>query len=193
MSGPNADVAGIFASFVDYHHLDRRMQSGELIRLDVGCDLDHYLGDVGRTAPVSGQFSAGQREVWQLLVAAYRAGLGYIRDGVTSDDVIHASLNRVHNLRDELKTEMGRAAAAQLLEQAGADSWQLHGVGLESAECCARPKTLRTGMVLAFEPGLSVDGQAFYLEDMVLVREHGSEVLTPGLPYTADEIEDGMR
>jgi Xaa-Pro aminopeptidase len=48
-------------------------------------------------------------------------------------------------------------------------------------------------MVLAFEPGLSVDGQAFYLEDMVLVREHGNEVLTPGLPYTADEIEDAIR
>ena len=48
-------------------------------------------------------------------------------------------------------------------------------------------------MVLAFEPDVLVDGQAFYLEDMVLVSEHGSEVLTPGLPYTADEIQDAMR
>lgn len=193
MSGPNAVVSGIFASFVDYHHLDRRMQPGELIRLDVGCDLGHYLGDVGRTAPVSGRFSAGQREVWQLLVAAYRAGLGHIRDGVTSDDVINASLNRLRKLRDGLKTEMGRAAAGQLVKQGGAESWQLHGVGLESAECCARPKILRAGMVLAFEPDILVNGQAFYLEDMVLVREHGSEILTPGLPYTADEIEEVMR
>jgi Xaa-Pro aminopeptidase len=47
-------------------------------------------------------------------------------------------------------------------------------------------------MVLAFEPEVVVDGEAFYLEDMVLVLEHGSEVLTPGLPYTADEIERAM-
>ena len=88
---------------------------------------------------------------------------------------------------------MGRAAAGQLVKQGGAESWQLHGVGLGSAECCARPKILRAGMVLAFEPDILVDGQAFYLEDMVLVREHGSEILTPGLPYTADEIEEVMR
>ena len=48
-------------------------------------------------------------------------------------------------------------------------------------------------MVLAFEPGLTVDGQAFYLEDMVLVRGDGSDILTPGLPYGADEIERAMK
>jgi Xaa-Pro aminopeptidase len=35
-------------------------------RVDVGCQLDHYMGDVGRTAPVSGRFSDGQREAWDL-------------------------------------------------------------------------------------------------------------------------------
>ena len=60
-------------------------------------------------------------------------------------------------------------------------------------ESGARPNVLRTGMVLAFEPDVAVDGQAFYLEDMVLVRQDGSEVLTAGLPYTADEIEAAMK
>ena len=193
MSGPNAVIAGIFASFVDYHHLDRRMERGELVRLDVGCDWGHYRGDVGRTAPVSGRFTAGQREVWQLLLEAYRAGLGRMRNGTTSDDVIAASQNRVRELRSGLKTSMGRAAAEQMAGKGGMDSWQMHGVGLESAESGARPNVLRTGMVLAFEPDVAVDGQALYLEDMVLVRQDGSEVLTPGLPYTADEIEAAMK
>ncbi len=74
----------------------------------------------------------------------------------------------------------------------GTESWQLHGVGLESAENGARPEILRTGMVLAFEPEVIVDGQAFYLEDMVLIRAAGSDILTPELPYTADEIEGMM-
>jgi Xaa-Pro aminopeptidase len=39
------------------------------------------------------------------------------------------------------------------------------------------------------EPIFSVDGQGFYLEDMILVTPTGHEILTPGLPYTADEIE----
>ena len=44
-------------------------------------------------------------------------------------------------------------------------------------------------MVVAFEPIFSVDGQGFYLEDMVLVTNDGHEILTPGLPYSAREVE----
>ena len=193
MTGPNAVITETFASFVDYHHLNRSLQSGELIRLDVGCDLMHYRGDVGRTAPVSGRFSAGQREAWELLIAAYQAGLSRIRDGASSADVISASLERVRALRSSMKTSLGRGAVTTLLAEGGTESWQLHGVGLESAENGARPDILRIGMVLAFEPEVTVDGQAFYLEDMVRVRKDGSDILTPGLPYTADEIEAAMK
>ena len=48
-------------------------------------------------------------------------------------------------------------------------------------------------MVVAFEPIFSVDGQGFYLEDMVLVTKEGHEILTPGLPYSAGEIERSTR
>ena len=34
-----------------------------------------------------------------------------------------------------------------------------------------------------------IDGQGFYLEDMVLVTNDGHEILTPGLPYSASEVE----
>jgi Xaa-Pro aminopeptidase len=39
----------------------------------------------------------------------------------------------------------------------------------------------------------SVDEDAYYMEDMVLVTERGHEILTRGLPYTAAEIESLMR
>ena len=48
-------------------------------------------------------------------------------------------------------------------------------------------------MVVAFEPIFSVEGQGFYLEDMILVTTDGHEILTPGLPYSADEIERAVR
>ena len=35
----------------------------------------------------------------------------------------------------------------------------------------------------------SVDEDAFYLEDMILISETGHEILSKGLPYTAREIE----
>ncbi len=115
MTGPNSAFPAPFESLVDYRHLNRAMKAGEVARVDVGCDLDHYKGDVGRTAPVSGKFDAGQRETWELLVAAYRAGLAVIRDGARRDDVFAASLAEVRRRQGALATPLGKKAAAVLL------------------------------------------------------------------------------
>ena len=191
MAGPTSAFPAPFESLADYRHLNRRMQSGEVVRVDVGCDVDHYRGDVGRTVPVSGRFDAGQRETWELLIGAYRAGLSKFRDGARRDDVFAASLAEIRRRQPALSTALGRKAAEVLLAPDGLKYWQAHGVGLEAAE--GMPDTLRAGMVLAFEPIFSVEGQGFYLEDMVLVTKDGHEILTPGLPYSAEEIERATR
>ena len=53
-------------------------------------------------------------------------------------------------------------------------------------------RTLRAGMTIALEPIMSIGGQGYYLEDMFLITKDGAELLTPGLPYTAAEIEKAM-
>ena len=191
MTGPKSAFPAPFESLFDYRHLNRAMQAGEVARVDVGCDADHYKGDVGRTAPVSGRFDAGQRETWELLVASYRAGLATIRDGVTPEAVFAASLAEVRRRQPSLATPLGRKAAEVLLGQDGLKYWGIHGVGLDPGE--EPPKTLAASMVVAFEPIFSVEGQGFYLEDMVLVTKDGHEILTPGLPYSAEEIERAVR
>jgi Xaa-Pro aminopeptidase len=62
MSGPAAVYPRPWSALRDPQHLDRIMESGELVRLDVGCAYGGYMGDVGRTVPVSGTFSEEQRE-----------------------------------------------------------------------------------------------------------------------------------
>jgi Xaa-Pro aminopeptidase len=47
-------------------------------------------------------------------------------------------------------------------------------------------------MVVAYELMFMAGGDAFYLEDMVAVTRDGYELLTPGLPYTADDVEMTM-
>ena len=187
MSGPNAPFPKPFESFNDYYHLDRQMVSGELVRLDVGCESDHYAGDVGRTVPVSGRYTPGQREAYDLLVTAFEGGLSVIRPGVARDQVIAASLAAARQRAPELVTPLGRRAAEILLGEGGTDLWELHGIGLLAAE--PEVDTLQVGRVFAFEPMLDVDGVGLFLEDMVLVTESGYEILTPGLPYRSEEIE----
>ena len=191
MSGPNADFNSLWGSFQAYDHNDRIMRAGEVVRVDIGCQVDHYMGDVGRTAPVSGRFTEGQREAWDLFIAGYQAGRAVIRDGVSATAVYAAAIADVRRRAPSMRTAQGREAVAVLLGPKGTEAWELHGVGLDDAE--GLPDTLRAGMVVAYELMFVVHGDGFYLEDLVHVRTDGSEVLTAGLPYTAAEIEAAMR
>jgi Xaa-Pro aminopeptidase len=191
MSGPLAVFPTAFTSSVDMHNLDRVMRAGEVARLDIGCQVNHYMGDVGRTVPVSGTFTPEQAEVIDLLVATYRAGLAVLRDGVTDSVVFQASRTEAARRRPAMRTALGRHAAAVIAERDSVPYWQIHGIGLDIAE--RLPSVLRAGMVLDYEPIFSVEGQGFYMEDMILVTPTGYEILTKGLPSTAAEIERAMR
>ena len=191
MTGPNSSIVQALQSLADVRFLDRTMGAGELARVDVGCAREGYEGDVGRTAPVSGRFDVGQREGWELLVAAYRAGLAAMRPGRSARDVLDAFRAAVEKQRPSLRTAFGKRTAEVALARGGLDGVELHGVGIESAEFLI--DTLRAGNVLAFEPILTVDGVGLYLEDMILITNTGAEVLTKGLPYSAAEIERAVQ
>lgn len=189
MSGPNAHVGRLVGAFFRYDQGDRIAQPGELVRVDIGCAGGGYGADVGRTLPVSGSFSEGQAEAWNLLIAGYKAGLDRMSGGVTIAAVRAASIEAVRELQDDMVTADGRAAAQAILS-GGEGVWHIHGVGIESGENL--PPELRAGMVVAYEPGFSIGPDAYYLEDMILVTEDGHRVLSGGLPYTAEEIAQVM-
>jgi len=189
-TGPNSGVPMYLEALADYHHMNRVMGSGDLVHLDLGCEVDHYGGDVGRTVPVSGRFDPGQRETWELLVRAYQAGLATMRDGVRRQDVFAVSIREIERLANTVRNPLTKKAVAKLLGKDGTQLWYMHSSGIE---CCeTEPEVLRSGMVVVFEPSVTVDGQGFYLEDMILITPSGYEILTAGLPYSADEIESLM-
>ncbi len=191
MSGPNSDIASAIQSLGDATFADRVMQPGELVRVDIGCRQAHYEGDVGRTVPVSGRFSDEQREAWDMFVRAYDAALAELRPGRTASEVFAVWRSDMAKRRPRLRTAFARKVADAALSADGGRFWEIHGVGLASAE--GNVDTLRVGQVVAFEPMLTVDGVGLYLEDMVLITATGAEVLTTGLPYRAEEIEAVMR
>lgn len=192
LTGPVTALPNTLELVTDYHRKNRIMQATELGLVDIGCEVEHYGGDVGRTAPVSGRFSAEQREVWELLTRAFRAGLAAFRDGVTREKIISASIGEAKRLQSSLKTALAHKAILRLLGKEADQDWLLHGTGLECCERALTSETLRSGMIVAFEVRLPVDDQAFYLEDMLLITDSGHEVLTTGLPYSAEEIEAAM-
>ena len=191
MTGSNSNIAVAVQSLAHDQFLDRVMRGGELARVDAGCAQEHYEGDVGRTAPVSGRFDEGQREAWDLFVSGYRTALDIVKPGRTSQDVFAAWRAELERRRPHLQTAFGKRTADVALSAEATRFWQMHGVGVASAE--GMINTIHVRQVLAFEPILTVDGAGLYLEDMILVTPDGAEVLTKGLPYTASEIEAVMR
>jgi Xaa-Pro aminopeptidase len=183
-SGPNAVGAKVFEAFADYRNGNRTMKSGELVRVDVGCDYEMYKGDFGRTIPVSGKFDEGQAETLDLLNGAYLAGLKVMKEGTTGEDIVKASINYVNEHKDNLKSEMAKQAASNALKNG---DWPLHGLGLDMAD--GFPRVLHAGNVICYEPRFTAGDQAIFVEDTILITHDGHEILNPPLPYAAKDIE----
>jgi Xaa-Pro aminopeptidase len=140
-----------------------------------------YGGDVGRTVPVSGRFSPEQAAVWDLLVTGYLGGVRAMAPGVTLDEVRAASARAIAAAETDKLQEL----VAAMTSPTGVN-WHIHGVGIESGE--SPGGDLVEGVVLAYEPMFVSGDDAFYLEDMILITSDGAEVLSKGLPYSANEM-----
>lgn len=179
--------ATLFEAFVDYRNMDRAMQAGEVVRLDLGCDFRMYKGDFGRTIAVSGHFDAGQKETMELLNGAYLAGVEAMKPDATPNQVRQAFRTYVEAHADSLHTPLSREAAAGAIKN---PNQPLHGLGVDMAE--GTPKVFRAGNVICYEPALVAGNQGYFVEDTILITRDGHEILNPPLPYAPDEIEQDI-
>jgi Xaa-Pro aminopeptidase len=182
--------------------------------LDAGAETGAlYTADLTRTLPVSGTFTALQREVYEIVFAAQQAALAEIAPGRPYRDYYRA-IARVLATGLEQLGVLPVSAAESLREDCGLHRrWTLcspgHMVGLDVHDCGDAPAesyidgVLRPGNVLTVEPGLyfqrydelapaALRGLGIRIEDDVLVTADGCELLSGALPRTAGDIEDWL-
>lgn len=151
-----------------HHGATRRtIAEGDTVIIDVGALVDGYHSDMTRSW-VMGTATLEQRETFELVAEAQRAGLAAVRPGASSRDV--------------------DTACRQVFQTAGRLDDYLHGtghgVGLDIHEQPfhnqATDVALEAGMVVTVEPGLYRGGfGGFRIEDLVLVTAStGHRVLT---------------
>ncbi len=75
-SGPNAIV-------LHYVENDRIIEDGDLILIDAAAEIDLYSSDITRTFPANGRFSAPQRAVYEIVLAAHHDAIRICRPGAT--------------------------------------------------------------------------------------------------------------
>lgn len=150
------------------HHrpTETQLADGDTVIIDVGALVDGYHSDMTRTFVV-GDPSPLQRELYDVVLAAQRAGLAAVGPGVPAAAV--------------------DAACRDLIATAGYGEWFTHGtghgVGLLIHEEPFLNRTseavLRPGDVVTVEPGVyRVGFGGIRIEDLVLVTDDGCRLLT---------------
>jgi len=164
-------------------HYDRRnrsMENGELVILDVGCEVDGYISDVGRTFPVGGTFSDIQREKLMVSIRAADAIIAAVRPGVTFRELTAIAYESIPD-------------AEQRYMQT--PSYFGHHIGLSAGDPALIDVPLEEGMVFTVEPWYyNHDLQiSVFVEDVILVTEDGAELLTARLARSPEELEAMIR
>lgn len=159
-SGPNAAKPHAGAS-------QRRLQRGEPITLDFGCKIDGYCSDITRTFCLGDPADEQYLKVWNTVLQAQQAAVKAAKAGLTGEAV------------DKI--------ARDIITEAGYGDYfghgLGHGVGLAIHEgprfSPSYPKEVGAGAVITVEPGIYIPGWGgVRIEDMVVIKEDGVEVLT---------------
>src|SRR5438067_584169 len=73
--------AGPNSTALHYDRLDRKIQDGDIVVLDVGAQYSGYSADITRTIPANGKFTPRQREIYDIVLAAQNAAIAAIKPG----------------------------------------------------------------------------------------------------------------
>ena len=159
-----------------YNRRNRVMESGDLVILDVGCEYNHYVSDVGRTFPVSGTFSPRQKEILEMETKVADQIIEFIKPGITFYDI--------KKLTDSIIP-----VDAKKYMQVGL--YFGHHLGLSTGDPNIQNATLQPGMIFTVEPWYyNHDEQiAVFTEDVILVTETSCENLSVTLPRRPEELE----
>lgn len=79
-------AAGANACVLHYRADAAPVRDGELVLIDAGCELDGYASDITRTFPANGRYTAPQRTLYELVLAAQQAAIDATRAGARFQD-----------------------------------------------------------------------------------------------------------
>ncbi|MBY0378712.1 MAG: aminopeptidase P N-terminal domain-containing protein [Gammaproteobacteria bacterium] len=200
-------ASGSNACTLHYKNNTDVLREGDLLLIDAGCEYDNYASDITRTFPVNGRFSAPQKQIYELVLAAQLAGIAAVKPGAAWNVVQRVMLQILTKGLVELGLLKGDVNT--LIEEKAFLQFYMHGsghfLGLDvhdagSYKVNGQWRDMEKGMTLTVEPGLYIDandmtvdpkwrGIGVRIEDDVVVTQQGCDVLSAGLVKTVADIE----
>ncbi len=199
-------AGGANACILHYRDNNAALRENELLLVDAGCELDGYASDITRTWPIGGKFTARQREIYGLVLAAQAAAIAKVAPGRHWNEAHEAAVQTL--AQGFIDLGLCKGSLAEVLEKEDYKRFYMHrtghwlGLDVHDAgeyKTAGEWRPLRPGMMLTVEPGCYIRPhesipREFWnigvrIEDDVLVTETGNEVLSAATPKSIAEIE----
>ena len=167
---------GANSCVLHYHANDARLNDGDLLLVDAGCEFGYYASDITRTYPVNGRYTSEQRDVYEVVLEAQRAAIARVKPGnhwnEPHDAAVRAitqGLKRIGLLKGSLPALI-RSGAYKKFFMHRTGHWlgmDVHDVGDYKID--DEWRVFEPGMVLTVEPGVYIAagtraGQQAFLE-----------------------------
>lgn len=149
---------------------DRIVQEGDMVWMDAGCRVSGYWSDYSR-AGVAGEPSDLQKLAQERVHKITTTAVQQIRPGVRCSEIARFCLDRLAELPFAITSSIAARA-----DRIG------HGIGLNTQEPphlgLHDDTPLQVGMIVSVEPGVATEYGTFHVEENVVVREDGCELLS---------------
>ncbi|MGS2722843.1 Xaa-Pro aminopeptidase [Porticoccus sp. GXU_MW_L64] len=204
-----SSIVGGGANGCILHYVENqdRLKDGDLVLIDAGCELQGYASDITRTFPVNGRFSAEQRALYDIVLAAQQAAFEQVKPGNTWSAGHDAAVKVI--VAGLVELGLLRGDPEQLIEDGAYKEFYMHKTGhwigldvhdVGDYRVDDHSRVLEPGMVLTVEPGIYIApdnlnvekkwrGIGIRIEDNLAVTADGHENLTADVPKAADDIE----
>jgi Xaa-Pro aminopeptidase len=173
-------AAGKQACTLHYIANDHPIQSGEMIVLDVGAEVEQYAADITRTVNLA-EPSRRQREIFEAVLEVQAHALSLLKPGVMMREYEQAVQAFITQKLLDLK--IIKTADPQAVRKYYPHATS-HFLGLNVHDVGNYDQPLEANMVITVEPGIYVpeEGIGVRIEDDVLITKTGTKVLSAALP-----------
>ena len=198
---------GANACVLHYRANDALLRDGDLLLIDAGAEYQCYASDITRTFPVNGRFSAEQRALYEIVLAAQLAAIDEVRAGRSFDAYHQAAVRSI--TRGLLRLGLLGGTLERNLREHAYRKFYMHKTGhwlgldvhdVGDYRVDGEFRVLEPGMVVTVEPGLYVApdakgvpakfrGIGIRIEDDVVVTDGAPEVMSADVPKDAEAIQ----
>jgi len=182
--------AGPNSTALHYDKLDRKIEDGDIVVMDVGAQYSGYAADITRTIPANGKFTARQREIYEVVLGAQEAAIHALKPGM---DMCRKGDKSIYKIAYDYINSHGKDQHGKPLGQYFIHGLS-HSIGLNVHDPGDLCKPFVAGLVITIEPGIYIpeENLGVRIEDDALITDAGYELLSARLPRSPDEIEKIM-